>query len=321
MAGHPLRRTVGFLGSFLLLFFVVAFALAFYRAYSGRGSLIGGQPVVALVHVRGEITRSDDFVETLRDLRENDGVGAIVVRIDSPGGAVAPSQEMYSAVREISEVKPIVASLGAVAASGGYYVASAADAVVASPGTLTGSIGVILTLADVTGLLDKLGVQARIVTAGTLKDMGSPLRPMTLEEQALFQQMADQVHEQFIEAVAAGRSMDPAEARRISDGRILTGQQAQELGLVDELGGLADAIRIAASRGGIVGEPTVREFAPSRAPWWWRALVSDDASQSSTSLDALHLLGSLLAVAGDGGASDNPRLLWRLPIVTEGFRW
>jgi protease-4 len=321
MPGQPVRRAFGFLGGFLALFFVLAFAMALLRAGKGGPGLLPGENVVAVVPLEGEIERSDDFVETLGDLEEDDRVGAVVVRINSPGGAVAPSQEMYDAVRRLSATKPVVASLGSVAASGGYYVASAADLVVASPGTLTGSIGVIMSLTNVRGLMDKLGVEATIVTAGKWKDTGSPFRAVTSEERAMLQKMADQVHTQFIDAVAAGRKLDPARAREIGNGRIYTGEEAKQIGLVDELGGLEAAVRTAGTRAGIVGKPVVENRSPQRGPWWWRAL-SENASSAAPPGSVLAFLESVARMAGEGSIDGEvPQLLWRLPLLTEGFRW
>ena len=321
MPGQPVRRAFGFLGGFLALFFVLAFGMALLRAGKGSSGFLPGTSVVAVVPLEGEIERSDDFVETLADLEDDDRYVAVVVRINSPGGAVAPSQEMYDAVRRLGQKKPVVASLGSVAASGGYYVASAADTIVASPGTLTGSIGVIMSLTNVRGLMDKLGVEATIVTAGKWKDTGSPFRAVTPEEKTMLQQMADQVHTQFIDAVAAGRKLDPAKAREVGNGRTYTGEEAKQVGLVDELGGLEEAVRIAGTRGGITGRPEIERVSPRRGPWWWRAL----AEQSATPIrpgSVLALLDSLARLGAEGGAEgETPQLLWRLPLVTEGFRW
>jgi len=321
MAGQPVRRAFGFLGGFLALFFVLAFAIALVRAGSGGTGLLRGGSIVAVVPLEGEIEGSDEFVETLQELEENERVGAVVVRINSPGGAVAPSQEMYAAIRSLVAKKPVVASLGAVAASGGYYVASAADVVVASPGTLTGSIGVIMSLTNVRGLMDKLGVEATIVTAGKWKDTGSPFRAVTPEERSMLQKMADQVHTQFIDAVAAGRKLDPERAREVGNGRIYTGEEAQQLGLVDELGGLETAVSIAGTRAGITGRPTVENFSPRRGPWWWRALLADGKASAARPGSVLALLESLAALGAEPSAAETPQLLWRLPLVTEGFRW
>jgi len=321
MARQPVRRAFGFLGGFLALFFVLAFVIALMRAGSGGGGLLRTGSVVAVVPLDGEIEASDDFVETLRDLEDEDRVAAVVVRINSPGGAVAPSQEMYAAIRSLVASKPVVASLGAVAASGGYYVASAADVIVASPGTLTGSIGVIMSLTNVRGLMEKLGVEATIVTAGKWKDTGSPFRAVTPEERSMLQKMADQVHTQFIDAVAAGRKLDPARAREVGNGRIYTGEEAQQLGLVDELGGLEAAVKIAGARAGITGRPVVENVSPHRGPWWWRALMADGKSTAARPGTVLAFLESLAALSGESPEAATPQLLWRLPLVTEGFRW
>lgn len=304
MAGRPLRRALGFFGGFLALFFLAALSVSLLGPVGG---LLGRQRVVALVPLEGEITHSDAFVETVRKAADDASVAAVVVRVDSPGGAVAPSQEMYAALRELRRSKPVVASLGAVAASGGYYVASAADVVVASPGTLTGSIGVVMMMPDISGLLEKLGIEARILTAGSKKDMGTPFRPLTEEERKILQGMADQVHAQFIQAVAEGRGLDLEQARSAGDGRIMTGEQAQAAGLVDRLGGLQDAIAIAAERAGIEGEPHVDRRAPVRRPWWWRAMFAEEATTPSS------LVAELIE-------PELPRLLWRLPLLTDGFR-
>jgi len=321
MPAQPLRRAFGFVGGFLALFFVLALGMALLRAGQGSTGFLPGTSIVAVVPLEGEIERSDDFVETLAEIGDDRRYVAVVVRIDSPGGAVAPSQEMYDAVRRLAEKKPVVASLGSVAASGGYYVASGADTIVASPGTLTGSIGVIMSLTNVRGLMDKLGVEATIVTAGKWKDTGSPFRAVTAEERAMLQAMANEVHTQFIDAVAAGRKLDPARAREVGNGRVYTGQEAKQIGLVDELGGLEDAVRIAGTRGGITGRPEVERVSTRRGPWWWRALSEQSATpiRPGSVLALLDALGRQGAEAG--GEGEAPRLLWRLPFVTEGFRW
>jgi protease-4 len=318
MARHPVRRALGLLTGLLVLFFVLALGTSLISLRRGTLGQLGGS-TVAVIPLEGEIASSDDFVDTLKDVGDRASIRAVVVRINSPGGAVAPSQEMYASIRHLAEKKPVVASLGSVAASGGYYVASAADVIVASPGTLTGSIGVILELANVSSLLDKLGVQATVVKAGQHKDIGSPFRSLTPEEQTLLQTMVDQVHTQFIDAVAAGRKMDTGRARSLADGRIFSGQQAKDLGLVDELGGLEDAVRIAASRAGIQGEPRIERISPRRAPWWWRYLVADRIPLGPMAAEVAEFLGNV-AFPGGGGNPD-ARPLWRLPVATRGFQW
>jgi len=216
---------------------------------------------VALIRVEGVILDSQATITDLKRFAENPYVKAIVLRIDSPGGGVVPSQEIFDAVQRVRNKnnKAVVASMGTVAASGGYYIAAATDRIIANPGTLTGSIGVIMETANVEGLLKKIGVEGIVVKSGKFKDVGSPLRKMTDEEQALLQSVMDDVHKQFIDAVAEGRAMEVDTVQALADGRIFTGRQAKEAKLVDELGNLDDAIQLAADIAGIEGEPKVVE--------------------------------------------------------------
>jgi protease-4 len=220
----------------------------------------GGERV-AVVRIEGVIVDSRDAIEELRKYRETPSVKAIVLRIDSPGGGVVASQEIYSEVlktRADGRVK-VVTSMGNLAASGGYYIAAATDKIVANPGTLTGSIGVIMELANVQGLLEKVGVQSVVIKSGTHKDLASPFRTMSAADRAILQTVLDDVHDQFIQAVAAGRAMKSEQVRDLADGRVFTGRQARTVKLVDELGDLQDAIKLAGKLGGIVGEPRVVE--------------------------------------------------------------
>lgn len=216
---------------------------------------------IALIRIEGIIFDSRKFVKELRRFHKDPKVKAILVRIDSPGGAVAPSQEIYDALKKIQLTgdKKIVASMGTVAASGGYYIASATDVIFANPGTLTGSIGVIMELTNFEGLLKKVGVASVTIKSGKNKDVGSPFRKMKKEERALLQRVLNDVHNQFIEAVAEGRSLTIDAVRKLADGRIFTGRQARAVGLVDELGSLEFAIERAAELGGIKGEPEIVE--------------------------------------------------------------
>jgi protease-4 len=216
---------------------------------------------IALVRVEGVILDAQSTVTDLKRFGENPYIKAIVLRIDSPGGGVVPSQEIYDAVQRVRNKhnKAVIASMGTVAASGGYYIAAATDRIIANPGTLTGSIGVIMETANVEGLLKKIGVEGVVIKSGKFKDIGSPLRQMSGEEQALLQSVMDDVHKQFIDAVAAGRAMEVSTVQALADGRIFTGRQAKEARLVDELGNLDDAIQLAADLGGIEGEPKVVE--------------------------------------------------------------
>jgi protease IV len=223
--------------------------------------LLAGKDGVAIVRVEGPILDSFQTVQELKNFSEDPLVKAIVVRIDSPGGGVAPSQEIYNAVKRVRKEKnkTVIASMGTVAASGGYYIAVATDRILANPGTLTGSIGVIMQLANFQELLQKIGVQNMVVKSGKFKDIGSPFRPMQEEDRQVLQLVMDDVHRQFIDAVAEGRSLDLAEVEQLADGRVFTGQQAKSILLIDDIGDLHDAIKLAGELGGIEGEPRVME--------------------------------------------------------------
>lgn len=242
--------------------FVAILALASFLSGGRRtsGSLAVGGGSVALVKIEGLLVNPDDVVDELTDYSEDSSIKAIVLRIDSPGGGVVASQEIYNAVKNAKkEGKKIVASMGTVAASGGYYVAAAADKIVANPGTLTGSIGVKMEFASVEKLLEKIGVKGMVVKAGEYKDIGSPFRDMTDHEKQLLQDVIDDVHSQFIEAVSEGRGLPAADVKAIADGRIFTGRQALALKLVDQLGDLADSIKLAGTLAGIKGKPKIVE--------------------------------------------------------------
>ncbi len=212
---------------------------------------------IAVVPVTGMISDSEPIIEQLKKFGKDNAVKAIVLRINSPGGGVAPSQEIYEEVRKLNARKPILTSMGTIAASGGYYIAAATRKVYANPGTMTGSIGVVMPFVNVKDLVEKFGVKGMAVKSGEFKDIGSPLREMTPAERQLLQSVVDNVHLQFVNAVSAGRKLPEEEVSRIADGRILTGEQAKALGLVDALGNLEDTVAEAARMGGISGEPKV----------------------------------------------------------------
>jgi protease-4 len=235
--------------------FVAALSVLLAPA-GGGGSLFGAR--VAVVELDGAIVDVDELVRELRAHRDNPLVKAVVIRINSPGGVVAPTQELHAALTRVRESgKPVVASLGAVAASGGYYVAVAADKIYANPGTLTGSIGVIMRLANLDGLMKKVGVDFVVVKAGRFKDLGNVARSMTPEERRVLQVMLEDVHGQFINAVAAGRKLDRAQVLGFADGRIVSGAQAKALNMVDALGGLEEALDGAATLAGLSKPPRV----------------------------------------------------------------
>jgi len=223
--------------------------------------LEAGKEGVGIVRIEGPILDSYQTIEELSAFAADPLVKAIVVRIDSPGGGVAASQEIYNAVKRVrkEQNKTVVASMGTVAASGGYYIAVAADRILANPGTLTGSIGVIMQMANFHELLEKIGVKSVVVKSGKFKDLGSPFRPMSEEDRQVLESVMKDTLNQFIEAVADGRSMDSAEVEQLADGRIFTGRQAKSVLLVDEIGDLHDAIKLAGELSGIEGMPRVLE--------------------------------------------------------------
>lgn len=224
----------------------------------GEGAGFAFGPRVAVVELEGVILDVDDLVHDLRVYRDNPSVRAVVIRINSPGGVVGPTQELHDALLRLREAgKPVVASLGAVAASGGYYVAVAADRIYADPGTLTGSIGVIMEMPNVASLLRKVGVDYVVVKSGRYKDIGNFARQMTPEERNVLQTLLDDVHGQFIDAVAQGRKLDRATVVQFADGRIFSGARARELHMVDALGGLEDAVDGAARLAGLPVPPHV----------------------------------------------------------------
>jgi len=245
---------LGLAAGLLLAFLVTVWVL---MAVLEDGSLPGGARI-AVVEIEGIILDGDQAVRELREHAENPAVKAVVVRVNSPGGVVGPTQEIVSGIERVRKAgKPVVASFGAVAASGGYYVGTAADRIFANPGTLTGSIGVIMQMANVEGLLKKVGVEYVVIKAGAYKDVGNFSRAMTAEERRILQTLLDDVYGQFVTAVAKGRKLDEGTVRGFADGRIYSGQQAHALKMVDELGGFEEAVEAAAKLAGIPGKPKV----------------------------------------------------------------
>jgi protease-4 len=258
------RTGMFFFGAFTgcLLAVAAAIFIAVMVAASGTDSsdIALGDDKVAVIPIEGEIVDSRATLDALAKYSRNSSVRAIVIRINSPGGSVSPSQEIYSAIRRTraDSGKPIVASLDSVAASGGFYIAAACDRIVANPGSITGSIGVILQWFDMKELVQWAKLKPETITSGALKDAGSPFRELTAEERQYFQGVVTQLHGQFVRDVAQGRKgkMTHEEVARIADGRIFTGEEALRLKLIDELGTIDDAVRTAGKLAGIEGEPT-----------------------------------------------------------------
>lgn len=212
---------------------------------------------IALVKIEGPIFRSKYIVDEIKEYVKSKTIKAIVIRVDSPGGGVVSSQEIYEAVKRAASKKIVVVSMGASATSGGYYLSTPANRIVANPGTLTGSIGVIMEVPNIKGLMDKIGIKSEVIKSGKYKDIASVFRDMGSEERNILQNLMNDVHEQFIQAVAEGRKIPIEDVRKIADGRVFSGRQALKIGLVDELGDLEQAIEVAAKMAGIKGEPKV----------------------------------------------------------------
>jgi protease-4 len=253
---------------FVFLYFL--FSALEQKGEAGWGSGLG--PHIGVVELSGEIRESREIVGQLHELRRDKTIKAIIVRIDSPGGAVAPSQEIFRAIQRAKKDKKVVCSMGTLAASGGYYVAAACDKIYASPGTITGSIGVISEFPHVQGLMALAHVEVDTIKSGVLKDSGSPLRAMTAVERIYFQQFVDGVYEQFLDDVATARKIPKETLRPLADGRILSGKEALKDHLVDELGNLEDALEGAAKLAGADGEP-VPVFRKKPSASWLGELV------------------------------------------------
>ena len=255
-------------GLFLVLFGFMLLAYSALKSASTGVSLetettVGAR--IGIVEAKGTIGEaapagidSDKIVKLLKKYEKDDDIKAIVLRVDSPGGAVAPSQEIYDAVKRIKARKKVVVSMGGMAASGGYYISAPADRIFAEPGTLTGSIGVIFLHFNVRGLLEWAKIEETTLKSGKYKDTLSPFRPIQETDREEIQSISDDVYSQFVQAVAQGRGMPEARVREIAEGRIYTGKRAKELKLVDELGGFDDAIAAAWGLAGQSGEPKVQ---------------------------------------------------------------
>jgi protease-4 len=273
LKNHSILRALGVLLVFILIVFTGVFFYAYLTGGDARALSLFAGDGVAVLEIEGAIEDSQTVLTELKRFKEMPWVKAVVVRIDSPGGAVAPTQEIFEEIVRSKKQKPFIASLGGMATSGGYYIAAACDRIVANPGTLTGSIGVIMQLTNVEELMKKIGVRGVSVKSGPNKDIGSPFQPLSPEGREILQGLVDNVHSQFVVAVAKGRSMEETQVRKLADGRIYSGAQAQKLGLVDQFGTLQDAIEIAAKRGGIEAEPAVYYSRPEQERWWERMFM------------------------------------------------
>jgi protease-4 len=247
---HPVLIVLIILGAtaIFLGIMTVAFNLFFKSSDLSISNKIG------VIHIEGTISDPEPVLSQLVEFRDDKRIRAIILRINSPGGGVGASQEIYTEVRKTNRTKKVIASLGGTAASGGYYIASAGDKIVANPGTLTGSIGVIMEFIQIQELFKKIGVNLEVVKSGEFKDIGSPYRELNDKDKGLLRDLISDIQEQFIYAVAKGRNMPVEKVREIADGRVLTGAMAKDLGLVDQLGNFRDAVDLAKSTVGIKGD-------------------------------------------------------------------
>ena len=262
---HPVL--FGLLIAFLAItgFMVLVLALVYW---SEADFPFESRPRIGVVNLRGIILDSRPAVDQLKKFRKDDRIQAIVLRIESPGGSVAASQEIYREVIKTAALKKVVVSMGNVAASGGYYVAAAADRIVANPGTLTGSIGVIMQFSNIQELLQKIGISLEVVKTGSFKDTGSPVRKMKPEERQLLEGVIQNVHRQFVSAIVKSRRLPQAQVEKLADGRIFTGEQAKDLGLVDELGSFEEAVETAKRLARLSGEVKLVQIEKKKFSWW-----------------------------------------------------
>lgn len=262
MKKRPFLLASALLAGIFVFFLVLAVTVA---SFMGRPAnfVIGDK--IGVIEIFGVIADSRQVIEQLHDFRDNENIKAIVLRVDSPGGGVGPSQEIHDEVKAVDTQKPVVVSMGSVAASGGYYIAAPAREIVANPGTITGSIGVVMEFTNFQELLDKIGLSSVVVKSGEYKDIGSPAREMTSKEREILQNLIDDVHSQFVQSVAKGRNLNEEDVRQLADGRIFSGRRAMEMGLVDRMGNLGVAVKLAAELSGVDGEPNV-VYPPVKGP-------------------------------------------------------
>jgi len=271
---------------------VVGFGMFAVSLMRGDGASLSMGPRIGVVEVKGTIGGSGaggvDAERTMKELRrfaKDDGVKAVLVRIDSPGGAVAPSQEIHDEILAVAKKKPVVCSMGNLAASGGFYVAVACQKIVAEPGTLTGSIGVISQFVNVKGLVERFDVKVENIKSGKLKDMGDPFHDMAPEVREYWQSVTLQIYEQFLKAVVDGRKLPDEKVRAVADGRVITGQDAKALGLIDQLGNFWVAVDVAKAEAKLTGDP-VLIYPPEERGHLLERLLAGGASAAARAVSA-----------------------------------
>ncbi|EKD52112.1 MAG: hypothetical protein ACD_62C00112G0004 [uncultured bacterium] len=256
MKKHPILAFVLLFVAIIAISVVVMGGLGMMLSSGYETPFIGDR--VAVVEIKGPIFESIDVLKELKELQDDTQIKAVVLRLDSPGGGVAPSQEIFKQVLALKRDKKVVVSMASVAASGAYYIASAADKIIASPGTLTGSIGVIMESFGLQELIQKISIESRTIKSGAYKDVGNPFRELTPEDRAYLQKLSDDVYAQFVRDVAQARGIDPVKMPSIAEGRVYSGEQALALGLVDGLGNLYDAIDEANKLAGLPKDTKIR---------------------------------------------------------------
>ncbi|MEN6356305.1 MAG: signal peptide peptidase SppA [Armatimonadota bacterium] len=303
----------------LFLFFIFTIGIIGAIVGGGAGTTVERGSHVALIRVNGVITAgtsggspfgesvsgSEDIVEQLEQARKNNGAKAIVIRINSPGGSPAGSEEVYNEINRVRDSgKVVYVSMGDVAASGGYYIASPCTKIYSDANSVTGSIGVIMSTADMSELYKKIGYRPEVIKSGKFKDIGSPNRAITPEEHALLQEIINTTYINFVKAVSKGRNLPFDQVKKIADGRIFTGDQALKVKLVDEIGGLHETVRAAAKAGGIKGAPKVVEYGRKG---FLQSLLGGDSSKASAELDSAVTRKALELILRNQGTTVSPR--------------
>ena len=249
---HPILLGLFILtGIFFLFLGGISLLISSLISHGSKTDIFSSKEGVGVVELKGLIVSPEQVLKHLTEFRKNTNVKSIVLRIESPGGAVGASQEIYQEVKRTSVVKPVIASMGSMGASGGYYAALGANTIIANPGTMTGSIGVIVKFPNLEGLFEKIGYKSEVIKSGPLKDVGASDRSMSEEERKLMQDLIDNVYGQFVKDIAAARDIPLDTVKELADGRIFSGEQALEVNLIDRLGNFTDAIAMAAEKGGL----------------------------------------------------------------------
>lgn len=283
----------------IVVLLAVVFILGRGAAFFSRSVPLVGGAEIGVVRISGVILSSREMIHQLRQLEDDPSIKAIILRINSPGGAVVPSQDVYEEVEKARKKgKPVIASIGTVGASGAYYIASACDKIMASPGSLTGSIGVIMELAEFQELMKKIGIQSEVMKSGALKDSGSPFRPMTQVEKDYLQGILDEMHGRFIQDVSRGRHIPVDVLTPLADGRVFTGETGVKNHLVDLLGDYQDAVDLASKMAHIKGHPVIKGFSKKS---FWDKMVSSQLNNLWQSVEGRSV--GLWSVLPDYGLS------------------